>query len=33
MLAEAEKLGNVTLNVCIFKDQKGDFILEGEKVI
>lgn len=25
-LSEAEKLGNVTLNVRIFRDQEGDFI-------
>lgn len=29
MLAEAEKLGNVTWNVCIFRDREGDFIGEG----
>lgn len=28
MLAEAEKLGNVTSNVSIFRDREGDFYLE-----
>lgn len=30
MLAEAEKLGNVTSNVHIFRDQEGDFIWRGK---
>lgn len=30
MLAEAGRLGNVTSNVCILRDQEGDFVWQKD---